>query len=61
MSIQNYVRSGGNYTVSKTVTLHIPQDSQPFKVEVTKTDSLTGEGIEGCEFTVYEYNKLGKF
>ena len=56
MCLQNYVRSSGTYTVSKTVTLHIPQESQPFKLEVTKKDSLTGEGIEGCEFTVYEYN-----
>lgn len=55
-----WTNRGGNYTAKKTITLHIKQDPtkapKPVKIEVSKTDSLTGEGLEGCEFTVYEYN-----
>lgn len=51
--------TGGTYSVSKTITLHIPKDptksSKPVSVEVIKKDSLTGEALAGCDFTVYEY------
>lgn len=51
--------TGGTYSVSKTIMLHIPKDptksSKPVSVEVIKKDSLTGEALAGCDFTVYEY------
>lgn len=34
------------------------QEQKYFKIEVTKTDSVTGAALSGCEFTVYEYSPI---
>lgn len=51
--------TGGTYSVSKNNYAAYPQRSnEKFKTgqrRSNKKDSLTGEALAGCDFTVYEY------
>lgn len=56
------IKRTGDLQQTFTYTATNPQAEQPFKIELTKKDSITGSALEGCTFTVYEYsNRTSKY